>query len=41
MIASGQDVYIVLQTNCAVLAEVDESIGFGPFNGWKVDQDIV
>lgn len=31
MIAFGEDVYIVLQTYCAVLARVDEIICFGPF----------
>lgn len=31
VIAFGENVYIVLQTNCAVLARVDEFVCFGPF----------
>lgn len=31
VVAFGEDVYIVLQTNCTCLARVDEFICFGPF----------
>ena len=41
MIAFGENVYIVLQTNCAVLARVDEFVSLCPFYGRKVEQDVV
>lgn len=41
MIAFGEDVYIVLQANRAVLARVDEFVCFGPFCWLSVEQNVI
>lgn len=41
VVAFGENVYIVLQANCAALARVNEFICFGPFYGFIVEQDAV